>query len=367
MTSPMKLYYLFPCVFPSERAHTIQVFHTLNELAKQGVHVEFTPQPNPSLAQQNQIENFYGETIHPNLRIRFLPKNKLLQSFRLRLNILSAGLGGAFIYSRKLGWMPYVNFFSRGHNAVEIHKFSNKQVEAARHAAHVVTISQPLKEHLITEGVDAKKITVIGSGFGASFCPLPKSTEEGTARLVYFGKLTEDKGVDLILQGLQHLPPSVEALIIGGDYDTSKDSNRIRLDKLADQLGVSDRVNFTGFIMQQEIPCVLRRGDIGVIPTSPLGTQGICNSPLKLFEYLALGLPCVATDMPAFTSIQNTRGAIKYFKAGCPNALAQKLKEISQDDGCYERMSDAAIDASKEYTWAERAKKIITLISGSKQ
>jgi glycosyltransferase involved in cell wall biosynthesis len=339
------------------------VFHTLNELAKQGVDILFTPQKNPNISTQTQIESFYGEKIHPNLTIRFLPQNKLIQSFLLRLHILREGLRGSFIYCRKLGWMPYVNFISRGRNAVEIHKLSTKHVQAAQKAAHIVTISHPLKEHLISENIDPNKITVIGSGFSSNFSPLQQSTDDDRHRLVYFGKLTADKGVDLIIQALQYV--DCEALIIGGEYDTSIDRNRKRLNDLVNQLGVSERVQFTGFVTQKEIPSKLRRGDIGVIPTSPQDTQGICNSPLKLFEYLALGLPCIATDMPAFTSIQNRGKAIKYFQAGNPEALAEKVKEIDQVPDCYDLMSDAAIDTSKEYTWAERAKKIITLISAS--
>jgi glycosyltransferase involved in cell wall biosynthesis len=361
----MRIYYLFPCAFPSERAHTIQVFHTVNELAKQGAQVLFTPKRNGNITRNDQIESFYGEKIHPNLTIRFLPPNKRLRSLALRFNILTEGLRGSFIYCRKLGWMRYVNFLSRRRNAVEIHKLSSKHVKAARNAAQVVTISHPLKEHLQSEGIDPKKITVIGSGFSSLFFPLEKQTNAEKPRIIYFGKLTEDKGVELIIQALQYV--DCEALIIGGDLNAYEDHNRKRLETIAKQIGVNDRIHFTGFLKQQDVAKMVRRGDIGIVPTLPNGTQGICNSPLKLFEYLALGLPCVATDMPAFTSIQCDGKAIKYFKAECPKALSEKVKEITQEEGCYNFMSEAAIEVSKEFTWPKRAKRVISLITNSTQ
>jgi glycosyltransferase involved in cell wall biosynthesis len=73
---------------------------------------------------------------------------------------------------------------------------------------------------------------------------------EGRNRILYIGRLTERKKVDLLIRGFEHacpqLPPDTRLTIIG------EGPERQKLTQLATQLGVSDHVEFVGSLYQQE-------------------------------------------------------------------------------------------------------------------
>ena len=73
------------------------------------------------------------------------------------------------------------------------------------------------------------------------------------------------------------------------------------------------RLVFTGPQPHDRVPLLLALGDIGVAPFDlsahqPLRTFGFYWSPLKVFEYMAMGMPVVTVDIPPLNNIR-TRGA----------------------------------------------------------
>src|SRR5690606_34709531 len=63
----------------------------------------------------------------------------------------------------------------------------------------------------------------------------------------------------------------------------------------ADELGIAHRVDLVGAVAPQEMPAQLAAMDIAVAPYPQL--PDFYFSPLKLYEYLAAGLPVVASDI----------------------------------------------------------------------
>jgi glycosyltransferase involved in cell wall biosynthesis len=81
----------------------------------------------------------------------------------------------------------------------------------------------------------------------------------------------------------------VKLLMVGDGNDKSN------LERLAGELGSKDNVVFTGQIYSHEIPNFIAAANIGVSPVPPLFFYKL-SSPIKMFEYMALGKPVVAND-----------------------------------------------------------------------
>lgn len=109
-----------------------------------------------------------------------------------------------------------------------------------------------------------------------------------TPMLVSVGRLTHQKGFDLLIEALAALPAAVGArlLIIGEDSA----GEMAGLAHLAEERGVRDRIDFLGFLANPF--AVMCRADLYV---SASRWEGASNS---LLEALACGLPLVATDCP---------------------------------------------------------------------
>ena len=76
---------------------------------------------------------------------------------------------------------------------------------------------------------------------------------------------------------------------------------------LASELGVSERMLFTGAVPYDEVPAYLKWADVGVAPYQPARLEqmklGFFWSPLKIFEYMAMGLPVVSLDVAPLRAI----------------------------------------------------------------
>ena len=85
------------------------------------------------------------------------------------------------------------------------------------------------------------------------------------------------------------------------------------------------------------------------------------TSPLKLFTYMASGVPIVASDLPALREVisENTAYLVT---PDSPDALAQVVIEVLRDPQEAARRAQGALRAVAEYTWESRAEKILQFL-----
>jgi glycosyltransferase involved in cell wall biosynthesis len=177
-------------------------------------------------------------------------------------------------------------------------------------------------------------------------------------RLVGFvGALRPWHGVDLALQALA-LVPDIAHLVVAGDGPI-----RPELVALADQLGVTDRVHWLGQVSHADIPTVLAACDVATAPYPDMADFAF--SPLKLYEYLAAGLPVVASAIGQIPDVLGhgafgmlTRpGNVRDLAAGfwitlsLPQryqAAAQSARMHTLTHHSWRQRADAIIEASKE-------------------
>jgi glycosyltransferase involved in cell wall biosynthesis len=122
-------------------------------------------------------------------------------------------------------------------------------------------------------------------------------------RFLYTGRLSADRGIltyiDLLRQARRAGLPA--RLILAGIFTPPEEEDRLR----ASLAGVEDAVEITGWLPYDQIPALLQSCDIGLCILSP-EERYIKALPVKLFEYMACGLPVIASNFPAIASIVNT-------------------------------------------------------------
>ena len=162
---------------------------------------------------------------------------------------------------------------------------------------HIIATCRDEVAELARLGVPGDRTSVVPCGVDVEhFTPIPPRDVEwdlprgAQFRLVSAGRLVPRKGVASVVEAMSQLP-DVELVIAGGDgsADAASNSERERLDDLARQHGVADRVRFVGQMSRGEMAALLRSADV-VVCTPWYEPFGIV--PL---EAMACGIPVVGS------------------------------------------------------------------------
>lgn len=114
--------------------------------------------------------------------------------------------------------------------------------------------------------------------------------------LVFIGNLTPEKGIEPILHALVESP--TVKLTIYGDGQL-----RPKLEVLAKQLGIAERVKFAGQVANSIILNSLSDYEAGIALYQDSQSYVYYSDPLKVKEYLAAGLPVIISSLPEISSI----------------------------------------------------------------
>jgi glycosyltransferase involved in cell wall biosynthesis len=173
--------------------------------------------------------------------------------------------------------------------------------------------------------------------------------------------------------GAIHLVEAIKILRARGEKDfgavlVGDGSERPRVREAA---GGIDTIVFTGAVPHDRMPAALAGADIGVAPFdigahAPL-SLGFYWSPLKIFEYMAAGLPVVAPSVDRIPSlVADGREGLLYDPrasgGGHAAALADTLVKL-KDTGLRRRLGAAARErAVRDYSWAAHCRALETAI-----
>ncbi len=263
-------------------------------------------------------------------------------------------------------------FFPRHTRIVlELHSIPTRKIlfrRAVLKASLFVVLTNHIKERLVTMGVSAEKILVSPSAVDVErFAESDEKVElpglePGDFMYGHLGTLKTmnmDKGVTTGLQALTHLPAIFKFLIVGGeDYEV------LEYKHIAESLCVSDRAVFTGKMEQSKLSAYAAICSALIAPFPANEHYKYFMSPLKIFEYMAMGVPIVASELPSLREILVSGENALLVPPGDPQALAGALIELKNNPELGRKIAEKAYrDVIEKYTWETRAKNIILFLS----
>jgi glycosyltransferase involved in cell wall biosynthesis len=160
-----------------------------------------------------------------------------------------------------------------------------------------------MREQLATRGLPAARMTPVPMGVdGARFvraaiAPVHDARLAGRRVLLYLGRLAQARQSDFLLEVLVRVRTRLPAalLLLVGDAPSADEMRWIRATIAARGLG--SHVLLTGWLAQAQALGYAVQAEVGLSPI-PRGPLFDGSSPTKLLEYLALGIPGVANDIP---------------------------------------------------------------------
>jgi glycosyltransferase involved in cell wall biosynthesis len=192
---------------------------------------------------------------------------------------------------------------------------------AAEHAAGMITVSNALKDEIVSLGIDAARITPLRNGVDLElFKPgdraaLRAELDMQGFTMVSVGHLQPHKGHELIIQALPMLP-DVCLYIVGRGPDRQK------LEDLAQTLKVQERVRFAGSLPQSELKRYYGGADALVLASTREGWANV------LLEAMACGTPVIASNVCGTPEVVAAPEAGVLMSERTPQGLIEAVRRL---------------------------------------
>jgi glycosyltransferase involved in cell wall biosynthesis len=240
------------------------------------------------------------------------------------------------------------------------HEAAERQVrQAFSDARALLAVSRGVARYLDGFAEARGRIHVVQNGVEPGrFQPPHRRRRAGDPVVVGFlGSLRPWHGLDGLVHAMHRLAgrdAPARLLIVG------KGPERERLEDLAAELGITEQIEWTGAVPEAQVPDALARMDIAVAPYPAL--PDFYFSPLKLFEYMAAGLPVVTTsvgDLPEL--IEDGRTGL-LVPPDDPEALARAIAGLASDPVRCRSLGEAArARVIERHSWQATAARILEI------
>jgi glycosyltransferase involved in cell wall biosynthesis len=208
-----------------------------------------------------------------------------------------------------------------------------------RKADRVVVFTEEQRSALSAKyRIDPERVVVIPNGVEDAFYYPDERVPRAKPRLLFVGRLSNQKNLPLLLQALAGVSDQFETTIVGdGELEA-------QLKELSAGLNLQN-VRFYGRADGDELRNLYRNADIFVLPSEREGM------PLVLLEALAMGLPVVATDIPGTRDVIHDGVNGRLVALGDAAALREALFSVTSSPETYRRMSEASRKFAHQYSW----------------
>lgn len=181
--------------------------------------------------------------------------------------------------------------------------------------------------------------------------------------LIYMGSISKSRGVLEIIKACKYLPDSWDyrLTILGA---TAMDSAFGRQLSAAAR-PYNGRIDFQGHLDFKDAISALQAAHLGLVCTQPTPND-VVGLPLKLFEYMAVGLAVVMSDFPAWREYVTDYALHESVDPTDPAAIARGIRTmVSRLTAVDARQLEAGgRDARNRYNWSSQAKLLLSLYQG---
>ncbi|MFK8110712.1 MAG: glycosyltransferase family 4 protein [Rubripirellula sp.] len=254
---------------------------------------------------------------------------------------LAFGLAEAACYTLRAAKKPYV-LTLRGGNLPSFAKRWPRRVERLfRNAAVVITPSSYLQEHLQHIHDDIRLL------------PNPlhlerynyRHREEVQPNLIWvrsFHSVYNPSMAPRVVAKLATDFPNIKLTMVGPD---KRDGSFEETQKVAQELGVTQRIHFTGGIRKEAVPDELSKADILI------NTTNIDNTPTTVLEAMACGLCVVSTNVGGIPHLLTHENNGLLVKPRNVNAMSEAVARVLSDRELTSNLSENARQYTAQFDW----------------
>jgi glycosyltransferase involved in cell wall biosynthesis len=385
----MHIYYVHPQPVPGERPEAMQILQTVDALAALGCEVTLVTPATPSL----DAAAILGRPLHARVRLSPLAVSRawwrtkrssqpfyraacthmrmvrdcdaiLVRNLKLAQKLLRLPQRPRLVFETH---EVFARTFAETHSRynlrarLKLAKLRALEGEVYRRADALAALTEWLIADLREDYGVTTQALVVPDGVDIQLAEAATLLQrpDGPTRLLYLGSLHPWKGVSTLIAALARIPDA-HLRIAGGLPDRIAE-----LRARAEFHGVFSRVEFLGHVTPADRFKVIAQGDICLLPLSETSIGSRYTSPLKLFEYMALGKPIVSADVPAIRSVLTSGDSALLVPPGDVDALASAVRQLMEQPALAARLGRQARLLAQRYSWQARATTLLRLAGNS--
>ncbi|HMN11675.1 MAG TPA: glycosyltransferase [Bellilinea sp.] len=370
----MKIAFIAPSKVPSNTANSIQVMKVVQSFIELGHTAELWV-PGDGSVDWQKLKLHYGLKVE--FPIHFIHANPRLKRYDFTLKAVNAAKAwnARIIYT----WMPQAAYFALRKGIPTIFESHDRptgmlgpwllrRITASKQPKKFAAITQALV-HVLEKEFDVRirpgDLVIAPDGVDLErYEDLPGPSEarkllglKDKPTAMYSGHLYAGRGMDLIYALAQEFP-ELQFLVVGGNPESV-----LKWQDKASQEEVKN-LTLTGFVPNTDLALYQAAGDYLLMPygqsvavSSGGNTADVC-SPMKMFEYMAVGRPILSSNLPVLREVLSESNAI-FCETESVESWAAALRQLLVDPDHSQRLSLQALKDVRQYSWIDRAKSIL--------
>ena len=304
---------------------------------------------NVKLVYVNSFNNLISNAI-------ILPK----YSKKLNLDIVVFQNFGTFfriknlVYIHDLLYLDYPEFYTFKERV-----YLSLLKPLAKKANTIVTISKTEKNRIIKHNLGTNNVSFVHHGVDQKFKPLSQHNKGKIERLkekynlpdqfiLYLGRLNVRKNISNLIVAMQFVDLP---LVIVGKPDHKIENLTTTINKL----NLNKKINFTGFIEEEELPIIYALATVFCFPSY---AEGFGLPPL---EAMASGTPVVVSDRTSLPEV--CEDAALYVNPDDPKDIAQKINSLLASMEIIDIFVNKGLNHSSKFTWKKATKSLMEIIT----
>ncbi|MHB8617994.1 MAG: glycosyltransferase family 4 protein [Chloroflexota bacterium] len=254
---------------------------------------------------------------------------------------------------------PLVQEAERYRGLTNVRQWADWERGLFRAADACIAVSTGLRDHIISAGAARERVHVVHNGVDlAAFREAHGESVRAQYRfgdeviVGFSGSLKPWHGLDTLIEAFARVPQPAKLLIVGDG------PRRPALEESLERMALASRVVLAGAMPYTDMPSYLAAMDIGVAPYSL--QPRFYFSPIKVVEYLAAGLPVVASAQGDVPWLVGDAGVL--VEPGQVVALTEALVLLAASRERRRRMSRAARARASQLTWDGTAAQVESVL-----
>lgn len=221
----------------------------------------------------------------------------------------------------------------------------------------VITVTQPISERFVENGCK----TVLVQNFPRieefpNSKPDIDDTSENDPFVVYVGGISAARGIREMIEAIEQVSGCLDVkLVIAGKFEDARLESEMR------SMPGWEKVCFVGWVDRMQLAALLPKAVAGLVVLHPIANY-VSAQPVKLFEYMAAGVPVIASHFPLWKDIVERHHCGILVDPLKPGEIARAITYLAENSVEARRMGENGRRAIEQYyNWEREAQKLLEL------
>lgn len=243
----------------------------------------------------------------------------------------------------------YIPMFLRSTLSRAVERYENRKVKEVDAVVAATPFIRDRFLKLNTQTIDINNYPILGE-----LTPINDTLDNVSDRsfVCYVGGISRSRGIKEAVNALVY---NDYRLILAGEFFEPG------YDEILHKTPGWDKVDYLGFVNRSEVSSIYNRSFAGLVTLKPT-VNYLDSLPVKMFEYMAAGIPVIASDFPLWRKVLADYECAIFVDPSKPDQIAAAINELKTNTSLSKRFSENGRKAVREkYNWHVELNKLLKL------